>query len=107
MKKYIIILVLALTIFSQAIAQKTYQENSSFKPTEMKEMSAEKYKDWTSEYVQVPLHSDYKSLSEADKTILPLLFRVAEIMNDIYWKQAYGNKEELLKNINSILIRRV
>lgn len=51
------------------------------------------------EYVKVDLVSDISKLSEKEKQILPLLFDAAQIMDDIYWNQAYGNKQELFSTI--------
>ncbi|MCF8372241.1 MAG: Zn-dependent hydrolase [Bacteroidales bacterium] len=101
MKKYTLTLIVAIAILSQAIAQQDIFNNSTFNPAEMKELPNEKYQQWVGEYIKVPLTSDLKNLSEADRSILPLLFEVANIMDDIYWLQAYGNKTRLMKHIQS------
>lgn len=51
------------------------------------------------EYVKVDLVSDISKLSEKERQILPLLFDAAQIMDGIYWNQAYGNKQELFSTI--------
>jgi len=51
------------------------------------------------EYVTVDLTSDISHLSEKEKQMLPFLFDAAQIMDDIYWMQAYGNKQELFDKI--------
>lgn len=101
MKKYTLTLIVAIAILSQAIAQQDLFNNSTFNPAEMKELPNEKYQQWVGEYIKVPLTSDLKSLSEADKSILPLLFEVANIMDEIYWMEAYGIKARLLDHIHS------
>ena len=45
------------------------------------------------------LTSDISHLSEKEKEILPLLFKAAELIDEIYWTQAFGDKESLLKDI--------
>lgn len=50
-------------------------------------------------YTSFPLRTDLSLLSEEDKEILPHLIEAARIMDGIFWKQAYGNKEELLNSI--------
>lgn len=57
------------------------------------------------EYVKVDLTSDINHLTEKEKQILPLLFEVAQIMDNLYWKQAYGDKDELLNKISDLATR--
>ena len=57
------------------------------------------------EYVKVDLTTAINHLSEKEKQILPLLFDAAEMMDDIYWQQAYGNKDELLNGIKDSATR--
>lgn len=51
-------------------------------------------------FIEVELTTDISHLSENQKKMLPLLFEAAQIMDDIFWMQAYGDKEELLSKIN-------
>lgn len=51
------------------------------------------------EFVKVELTTDISHLSEKEKQMLPLLFDAAKIMEDIFWTQAYGDKEKLLSSI--------
>ncbi len=52
------------------------------------------------EYIEVPLTSDLvNNLSVKQKELLPLLFDAAEEMNRIFWKEAYGDKEDLVGRI--------
>lgn len=50
-------------------------------------------------YTEVELKADISHLSANEKEVLRLLFQAADIMEDIYWKQAYGDRESLLANI--------
>ncbi len=50
-------------------------------------------------FVKVELTADISHLSAKEKQMLPLLFEAATIMDDIFWSQAYGNKEELFAKI--------
>ncbi len=52
------------------------------------------------EYAVVKLTTDLSQLSEKEKQMLPLLFEAARIMDDLFWKQAYGDKEQLLKGLD-------
>jgi hypothetical protein len=50
-------------------------------------------------YASFPLTTDLSGLSDREKQVLPHLFEAAAIMDDIFWKQTYGNKNELFSNI--------
>lgn len=52
------------------------------------------------EFVKVDLTSDISHLTDKEKQMLPLLFEAAQIMDDLYWKQAYGDKAKLLNSIS-------
>ncbi len=57
-------------------------------------------------YETFQLTSDLSVLSVNQQKMLPLLFEVADIMDELFWKQAWGNKESLLTNIENPDIRR-
>lgn len=46
-------------------------------------------------YKEVTLTADLSFLSPKEKQIIPILIEAAEIMDDLYWEQAYGDKEKL------------
>jgi hypothetical protein len=48
------------------------------------------------EFIEVELSSDISHLSDNQKEMLGYLFKAAKLMEDIYWQQAYGDKEALL-----------
>jgi len=52
------------------------------------------------EYAEVELTSDISHLTDNQKEMLGYLFEAAQLMDDIFWQEAYGNKEELLNNIS-------
>lgn len=51
-------------------------------------------------FAEFPLTTDLTGLSIAEKEMIPLLIQIAEIMDEIYWKEAYGDKNELLAKID-------
>ena len=51
-------------------------------------------------YANVKLSTDISHLSENEKEVLKLLFQAADLMEDIYWQEAYGNRDELLNGIS-------
>ncbi len=52
-------------------------------------------------YVTFKLTSDLSGLTEKEKQMLPILIEAADIMNDLFWFESYGNKEELLSNVTN------
>ncbi len=57
-------------------------------------------------YASVRLTTDISHLSDKEKQILPILFEVASLMDDIYWQQAIGNKEAFLSGIGDEATRK-
>lgn len=72
------------------------------KPEEKKEVKTE---NTTSEKVRLDIYSpvklttDVSQLSEAEKKMIPLLIEAAKIMDGLFWKQSYGDKNALLSSI--------
>ena len=50
-------------------------------------------------YITVKLTADLSGLTEKEKQMIPLLIRVAEITDKMYWYEAYGQKDSLLAGI--------
>jgi Peptidase family M49 len=48
------------------------------------------------QYATVRLTADMSSLSEADQEVVRLLIQAAEPMDDVFWREAYGDKAEAL-----------
>ena len=51
-------------------------------------------------YAEYTLTTDISHLSENEREMLPLLFEAADIMEDLFWKENYGDKEELMAKIS-------
>ncbi len=58
-----------------------------------------------STYIPFKLTTDLDALSQNEKNILPHLFAAADIMNDLFWVQAYGDKKSLLASIANPKLR--
>ena len=50
-------------------------------------------------YEKVKLSTNLNDLSATDRKILPLLIQAAQIMDDLFWKQAYPERDSLLSTI--------
>ena len=51
-------------------------------------------------YASVPLTADIAHLSNKEKEILSLMFKAADVMDQLFWKQAYGDSTKLLKGLS-------
>jgi hypothetical protein len=53
------------------------------------------------EFASFKLTTDISKLSAKEKEMIPILIEAAQIMDDIFWMEAYGNKDELLSKLSS------
>ncbi|RLD67171.1 MAG: Zn-dependent hydrolase [Bacteroidetes bacterium] len=51
-------------------------------------------------FSNVELTADISHLSANEKEVLKLMFKAASLMEDIYWQEAYGDRDELLNGIS-------
>ncbi len=58
------------------------------------------------QYTTVRLTSDLGTLSENERRMVPLLIDAARQMDAIFWRQAYGNRDSLLKSLPDSAVRR-
>ncbi len=96
--KYLLFTTLVLVI--TACHQKETEQVS----VEVKADSA-KYAPLLGKYVSVTLSADLSSLSENEKKMIGILIDAAKEMDDIFWMQAYGNKDSLLNSISDPMAR--
>ena len=57
-------------------------------------------------YAEYTLTTDISHLSENEKEMLPLLFEAADIMEDLFWRENYGDKAELMAKISDPDVQR-
>ncbi len=50
-------------------------------------------------YATVKLTTDIQKLTENERKVLPLLIQAAQIMDDLFWQQAYPHRDSLLSTI--------
>jgi hypothetical protein len=58
------------------------------------------------QYKTVRLTTDLDKLTENERRMIPLLIDAARSMDAIYWRQAYGNRDSLLRSIQDPSTRR-
>ncbi len=91
MKNTLIVLIILMMVSSCKM------ENNESKSNE--ETTASEIQKKLDQYVSVKLTSDLSKLTEKERKMIPILIKAAEIMNDLFWYEAYGNKSELLDSI--------
>ena len=57
------------------------------------------YQEKLDDYVTVKLDADLVALSETQREMLPVLIQAAKVMDELFWRQAYGDKDQLLGGI--------
>lgn len=72
--------------------------NNPQKPEAM--ISKEELQKRADAFASFKLTADLSYLTEKEKQMLPILFEAAKLMEDIFWKEAYGDRETLLKNVD-------
>ncbi|MFN2396846.1 MAG: Zn-dependent hydrolase [Bacteroidales bacterium] len=70
-----------------------------------KDPLTEEMKEKLAKFEEVTLTTDLSWLSENEKEIIRILIDVADIMDDIFWMQSYGDKEELFSMIENDFAR--
>ncbi len=87
MKNYLFISMLILALITGCATDKTNTDD----PMKAK----------LAQFEEVTLSADLSWLSDNEREIIGILIDAADIMNDIYWTQAYGDKDALLESIDS------
>jgi len=87
MKKLFLALISVSLVFSFFSCDKEVKENQEMR-------------DKVNEFIEVELSSDISFLSEKEKQMLPFLFEAAKLMDEIFWTQMIGEKEEILAQIS-------
>lgn len=65
-----------------------------------------KYMKLVDQFAEVTLTADLSHLSDNQLQMLPLFFEAADIMHDIFWQQAYGDKAALLDTIEDSYLKK-
>jgi hypothetical protein len=85
MKRILILIVVAISLFGCNSTPK--------KADDMKINNVIKQK--ADEFVSFKLTTDLSVLTEKEKQMIPLLLKAADLMEEIYWVEAFGNRDKL------------
>ena len=89
---FILTSVIALFLFSAC-------NNTEKETEEQNEETISEMQTKVNEFASFTLTADMSKISEKEKQMLPFLFEAANIMNEIFWIQAYGDKDLLIANL--------
>ena len=78
-------------------------KNENKKQENKNAVQTEQVKDFA-KYAEVQLTADISGLSENQKKMLKLLFQAADLMDEIYWKENFGNKDELFSELENYAV---
>lgn len=57
-------------------------------------------------YTDFSLTSDMTVLSDSQRLMIPILIRAAKIMDDLFWYEAYGDREALMSKVTDANLKR-
>ncbi len=89
---------LLLVIFTLTFACKTDKVRKPLKQVSTTNIKSDMQKKIDA-YAVVKLKTDLSKLTANQKKILPILIKAADIMNNIFWQESYGDKQALLSKI--------
>ena len=107
MKRFLLLLIPGILLL--ACNEKTKSTVTKAKKTPAKTVTVKQPTDIQaklSKYATFRLTTDLSKLAPHEKKMIPLFVEAAKIMNELFWYQAYGDKEALLKSIPDEPIRR-
>ena len=91
MKAHLMLVLVAVFLATSCTTEKSGTEESvALSPSEK----------LLAKYVPVKLTSDLSHLSENQIKMIPILIEASQIMDDLFWYEAYGDKDALLNNID-------
>lgn len=75
-------------------------------PTQEEEAPKSEIEQKLDNYTSVRLTADLSHLSDGQKQLIRTLIKASEIMDDMFWYEAYGNRDQLLSNITDKAARK-
>jgi hypothetical protein len=96
--RFLLLIGMVITLFSYSCNQANEQEQTD--EPEMTEMEKK-----VNEFASFKLTTDLTKLTEKEKQMLPILFEAAEMMNELFWIQAFGDKQVVLTVLKTKRLR--
>ncbi len=90
-----------ILLFSVALVVVSCKKETARRPIKVTNIDTSNMKENLNKYVNVPLQTNLGVLTENERKMLPYLMEAADIMNDLFWYQAYGDCNALLETITN------
>ncbi len=97
----LILMIMSACTTKPKTAEEKEKENNGVLKVHQSLTPKKSVKDRLNIYGSFELTSDISHLTPEEKQVLPILFEVANIMKDLFWKQTLGNKENFLSAISN------
>lgn len=96
MKQYVL---LALSVATGMLISCNGNNSATATKASAKDTAVNYIQQRLASYEKVKLTADLSRLSPKEKEMLPLLIEAAKVMDELFWLQAYGNKDSLLSAV--------
>ncbi len=96
---------LILSVFFALFVFAACNNTSKEQKDEQKQEKISEMQKKVNAFAHFTLTADLSGLTEKEKQMLPLLFEAAKIMDDIFWQEAFGNKDSLLAGIQDEAVK--
>ncbi len=100
MKNLLYFVVLAMIVFSCSTDNNQKKTENNNPSETQEEQSTLTIQERINQYATIQLNPDTTSLTDNQKHLLKLLIEAADMVNDIFWQQNFGNKQELTSKIS-------
>jgi len=91
---------------TEAEVVKSKDDQMAYQTDPVKVTPKKDYQALLGKYAPFRLSSDLSHLSDNQKKMVPLLIDAAKIMDDLFWLQSYGAKDEFLAGIDNQKLRK-
>jgi len=98
-----LVILLACFLFLGCNPSSTSESKSSDPHNRVESISADKL---LSKYTPFSLTTDVTKLSDSEKQIIKKLIEAADLMGECFWKEAYGDKNELLSKVENSQLKK-
>ena len=71
-----------------------------FLPAQVSKSKIPMLKGKSSTYAPYRLSADLSHLSKSERELIPIFIEIADIMDNLFWKQTYGDKQKLMAQID-------
>ncbi|SNR47596.1 Peptidase family M49 [Lutibacter agarilyticus] len=94
--------IIIITLFTLLVIVSCENTKEARKPVKQStvEENQQTMADNINKYVSFKLTADLSGLTENELKMLPILIKAADKMNELFWHEAYGDKNELLAKIS-------